>query len=85
MTIEELLAELRSSPTDLARLVEAVAASELPNMLVPVAALKGWWERDPDAWTKVAAWLIARGKNVFEAQQCPTRATSTTWPDGSMA
>jgi hypothetical protein len=49
MTTEELLAELRSSPTDLARFVEAVADRELPYMLVPVAALKGWQERDPDA------------------------------------
>jgi hypothetical protein len=66
MTTAELLAELRSSPTDLARFVEAVAGSELPYMLVPVAALKGWQERDPDAWRKVAAWLIARGTNVVE-------------------
>ena len=66
MTTEELLAELRSSPTDLARVVEAVASSELPYVLVPIAALKGWQERDPDAWRKVEAWLIAGGKNVVE-------------------
>ena len=66
VTTEELLAELRSSPTDLARVVEAVASSELPYVLVPIAALKGWQERDPDAWRKVEAWLIAGGKNVVE-------------------
>ncbi|HKW92914.1 MAG TPA: hypothetical protein VJX92_13520 [Methylomirabilota bacterium] len=66
MTTEELLAELQSSPTDLARFVEAAVSSELPYMLVPVAALKGWQERDPDAWRKVAAWLVARGMNVVE-------------------
>ncbi len=66
MTTQDLLAELRSSPTDLARFVEAAASSELPYVLVPVAALKGWHERDPDAWRKVAAWRIARGKDVVE-------------------
>ena len=66
MTTEELLAELRSSPTDLARVVEAVASSEPPYVLVPIAALKGWQERDPDAWRKVEAWLIAGGKNVVK-------------------
>ena len=66
MTAEELLAELRSSPTDLARVVEAVVSRELPYVLGPSAALKGWQERDPDAWRKVEAWLIASGKNVVE-------------------
>jgi hypothetical protein len=58
-----LLAGLRSSPTDF---VEAVASRELPYLLVPIAALKGWQERDPDAWGKVESWLIARGTNVVE-------------------
>lgn len=66
MITEELLAELRSSPTDLARVIEAVSSRELPYVLVPIAALKGWQERDPDAWRKVEAWLIARGKNIIE-------------------
>ena len=66
MTTEELLAELRSSPTDLARVVEAVSSRELLCVLVPMAALKGWQERDSDAWRKVEAWLIARGTNVVE-------------------
>jgi len=66
MTTEELLAELRSSPTDLARFVEVAASSERPYVLVPIAALKGWQERDPGAWRRVEAWLIARGKNVVE-------------------
>jgi hypothetical protein len=52
MTTEELLAELRSSPTDLARFVEAAASSERPYVLVPIAALKGWQERDPGAWRR---------------------------------
>ena len=66
MTTEELLAGLRSSPTDLARFVEAAAGSKLPYMLVPAAALKGWQERDPEAWRLVAAWLTAQGKNLVQ-------------------
>ena len=38
-------------------------------MLVPIAALK----RDPDAWRKVEAWLIAHGKNVVEVQELGNR------------
>jgi hypothetical protein len=64
MTTEELLAELRASPTDLPRFVEAAASSDLPYMLVPAGALRGWQERDPDAWGKVAAWLVARRKTI---------------------
>jgi hypothetical protein len=66
MTTEELLARLRSSPTDLARVVEAAVSRELRYVLVPIAALKGWQERDPDAWRMVEAWLIVRGTNVVE-------------------
>jgi hypothetical protein len=66
MTTQELLAELRSSPTDLARVVEAVSSRELLYVLVPLAALKGWQERDPDAWRTVETWLVARGTIVME-------------------
>jgi hypothetical protein len=65
MTTQELLAELRSSPTDLARVVE-VSSRELLYVLVPLAALKGWQEQDPDAWRTVETWLIARGTTVME-------------------
>jgi hypothetical protein len=50
----------------IARVVEAAATSGLPYVLVPIAALKGWQARDPDAWRKVEAWLVARGKTVVE-------------------
>ncbi len=66
MTTDELLAQLRSSPTDLARFVEAASWNGLPYIVVPVAALKGWQERDPEAWANVAEWLGARGKTVVE-------------------
>jgi hypothetical protein len=51
-----LLAQL-SSNTDLAGLVERVVRNELPWVVVPVAALRAWEERDPDGWAKVSAWL----------------------------
>ena len=44
MQAEELISELRSSQTDLARFVEAVRA---------------WQRREPQAWAKVAGWLEA--------------------------
>jgi len=42
LTTDELLAELRLLPTDLARFVNAAGRSMLPEMLVTSAALKGW-------------------------------------------
>ena len=41
LTTDELLAELRVLPTDLARFVNAAGGSMLPDMLVTSAALKG--------------------------------------------
>ena len=66
MTTEELLVELRTSPTDLARFVEAVARSERREVTILSRTLKAWRQRDPRAWAKVSAWLAARHKVVRE-------------------
>ena len=58
MTIpDELLNDLRSSQTDLARIVEAVVRDRLPYVVVPVQAVRSWERREPDHWAKVAGWL----------------------------
>jgi len=66
MTTEELLVELRTSPTDLARFVEAVTRSERREVAVPSRTPKAWGQRDPRGWAKVAAWLVAHDKVVRE-------------------
>jgi len=54
-----LLNDLRSSQTDLARIVEAVVRDRLPYVVVPMQAVKSWERREPDHWAKVAGWLAA--------------------------
>ncbi len=66
LTTDELLAELRLLPTDLARFVNAAGRSTLPYMLVTSAALKGWKQRHPEAWANMSEWLTAQGKAVVE-------------------
>ena len=67
MTIpHDLVDDLRSSPTDLARVVEAVVRDGLPNVIIPVKAVKSWERRAPDHWAKVASWLAAQNVAVLQ-------------------
>lgn len=65
-TIEELYSELRASPTDLVRYVEATARGNRAYMVVPAEAVKAWEQRAPEAWARVREWLAAQGKSVVE-------------------
>jgi hypothetical protein len=58
-TPHDLLNDLQSSQTDLARIVEAVVRDRLPYVVVPMQAVKSWERREPDHWAKVAGWLAA--------------------------
>ena len=67
MTIpHDLLNDLRDSPTDLARIVEAVIRDGLPYVMIPVQAVSSWERRAPDHWAKVASWLAAHNVAVVE-------------------
>ena len=67
MTIpHDLLDDLRSSPTDLVRLVEAVVRDGLPHVTIPVEAVSSWKRRAPDHWAKVASWLTAQHVTVIQ-------------------
>jgi hypothetical protein len=61
MTAEDLMIELRSSRTDLARLVEAATRNQITRLVVPQRSVAAWEEREPETWTKVRSWLAARG------------------------
>jgi hypothetical protein len=60
MKTEELISELRTSQTDLARFVEAVVRNSMPYVVVPAAAVRAWQRREPQAWAKVSGWLAAQ-------------------------
>lgn len=61
MTVEDLLSELRTSRTDLARLVEAATRDHLTRLIVPQRSVDAWEQREPETWLKVSGWLTARG------------------------
>ena len=65
MTAEDLLSELRTSRTDLARLVEAAAHDRHTQLVVPQRSVEAWEQREPETWTKVSGWLTARGVAIF--------------------
>ena len=60
------LTDLRSSPTDLARIVEAVVRDRLPYVKIPVQTVRSWERRAPDDWAKVASWLAAQNVAVVQ-------------------
>jgi len=53
----DLLNDLRTSKTDLARLVEAVIRNKPPYVVVPIQAVTSWERREPDHWARVSDWL----------------------------
>jgi hypothetical protein len=63
MTAEDLLSELQSSRTDLARLVEAARARHT-RLVVPQRSVEAWQQREPETWTKVSGWLAAHGVSI---------------------
>jgi hypothetical protein len=67
MTIPpDLLNDLRRSPTDLARIVEAVVRDGVPYVKIPIQAVRSWERRAPDHWATVASWLAAQNVAVVE-------------------
>jgi hypothetical protein len=67
MTAAELLLELRSTRTDLARLVEAVSRDQFTKLVIDERSVEAWERREPEAWRKVSAWLAARGVSIQKA------------------
>jgi hypothetical protein len=61
ISAEDLLLELRSSRTDLARLVEAVSRDQFTKLVVPQRSVDAWERREPETWRRVSTWLAERG------------------------
>ena len=53
----DLLNDLQTSKTDLARFVEAVIRNKPPYVVVPIQAVTSWERREPDHWARVSGWL----------------------------
>ncbi len=67
ITAEALLLELRTSRTDLARLVEAVSRDQFTQLVVPQQSVDAWERREPETWRKVSGWLAERGVPILRA------------------
>ena len=65
-TPQDLLNDLRTSQTDLARIVEAVVRDRLPYVVLPMQAVRSWERREPHHWAKVAGWLAAQNVAVVQ-------------------
>ena len=63
---DQLLHDLRTSRTDLARIVRAVVRDRLPYVVVPIQAVKSWKRQEPEHWAKVVGWLAAQKVSLVE-------------------
>jgi hypothetical protein len=63
---DELLTDLRSSKTDLARIVEAVVRDKPPYVVIPAQAVKAWQRREPGHWAKVSGWLADQNVTLVQ-------------------
>ena len=66
MTTTDLLAVLRTTNTDMARVVEAASDPERAYVVVPAQAVKAWMGREPVAWAQVLVWFAANGKALVQ-------------------
>jgi hypothetical protein len=66
VTIDELLRDLRASPTDLAKLVTSVHQQRVSVVAISSKAMIRWGRDDPDSWKRVQGWLSLRGVRVVE-------------------
>jgi hypothetical protein len=66
MTTTDLVTELRSSRTDLARVVEAARRNKLPFLVVPSQSVRAWEQRAPTLWARVREWLATHGVTLRE-------------------
>lgn len=66
VTTEELLLELRGSPTDLAKLVRRVHERQLAVVAVSPNAIARWQNDARGAWERVHEWLVTRGVRIIQ-------------------
>jgi len=66
LTTTELLTELRSSRTDLARIVQAIDRNKRSMLVVPAQSVRAWEQREPSSWARVREWLEAHSITIRE-------------------
>ena len=61
-----MITKLRSSRTDLARIVAAAHRNKSPVLIVPARSVRAWEQREPDSWATVCDWLAAHRIKILE-------------------
>jgi len=75
MTIpHDLLNDLRSSATDLARIVEAVFRDGLPYVMIPSQAIRSWERPSSLSWTRLRPTQRGRGCGRVRRPRCSASA-----------
>jgi hypothetical protein len=62
---EELLRDLRGSPTDLAKLVTRIQQRPRRVVAIPGKAIERWHRDDPHAWERARAWLTKHDVRII--------------------
>jgi len=62
---EELLRDLRGSPTDLEKLVNRIDQRRPRVVAISANAIARWNKDDPRAWERVREWLTKQGVRVM--------------------
>ena len=65
MTVEELLAQVKDSSTDLIRIIEAAERPEWPCVVVSSHAVEAWERRAPGAWPRYTVFRYVSRIRVF--------------------
>jgi hypothetical protein len=66
ITTTELITALRSSRTDLARIVETTHRNKFPLLVLPALSVRAWEQRVPILWARVQTWLEAHSITLVE-------------------
>src|SRR4030095_1762968 len=84
LSAEDLVNELRTSRTDLARLVVAAVRDQLTRIIVPQRSVDAWERREPETWLKVSNWLTRRGIEIVRVEAELT-SVSRSKPPGNQS
>jgi hypothetical protein len=63
---EQLLHELKESPTDLAKIVKALHDEGRTVVAISPRAIARWQKDDPGSWARVRGWLTKRGVRLLD-------------------
>jgi hypothetical protein len=77
---DSLLRDLEASPTDLKKLVVSAVWRHCRAIAIESEAITRWERDDPDRWTSVQEWLLAKGITITVLRSRPATETHRAAP-----